>query len=411
MRVGYILDQFPSLSETFILREMKALAERGFEIIPLALSTDPSELVHEDARPFVERMVRRPSFASAAFWGACCRAFVRVPGRCVVVKVSHVVGSLGRSWPFCRLMGAFYSAAAFTPSALDLELERIHAQFGSYPGLVGMLLHRLTRIPFSFSMHARDVFAEVSPFLREQLAEADFVTVCTEHCASIVRSVARPEDAGKIHLVYHGVDIEGFDRLLSAATGRPAEGPAKIVSVGRLVPKKGFDVLLRACARLKKEGREFRLTIIGDGPERQRLARTAAELTLGKSIYLQGRQPLPEVASALARGDVFALASVIAADGDRDGLPNVILEAMAAGLPVVASRLGGIPEAVTDGETGLLVEPGDEEALAEGLGRLLDDPALREKLGEAGRKVVVERFDVRQNVAKLAELMQLGIRM
>lgn len=408
MRIGYIVDEFPSLTETFVLREMKALADRGFEIIPFTMVPGQAEFVHEEARRFLGRTVTRPGLGSAKSVAGCLRTFARVPLRYLTVASRHLCRSLGQDWPYCRLMGALWSAVAFTPPALDLGLDRIHAQFGSYTGLVGLLLHRLTRIPYSFSMHARDVFAEVSPFLREQIAEADFVTVCNEHAAQEVRRLAGPIGPGKVRVVHHGLDVGDFDARLSEAEGAPREAPPGVLSAGRLIPKKGFDVLLRACGRIREQGREFRLTIIGDGPERERLEQMAAELLPSESVYFLGRQPMRRVVEALAGSEVFALASVIAEDGDRDGLPNVILEAMAARLPVVASRVGGIPEAVTDGETGLLTEPGDHEALAGALARLLDDPDLRERCGQAGRKAVEQRFDVKKNVAKLAELLEQG---
>jgi glycosyltransferase involved in cell wall biosynthesis len=202
--------------------------------------------------------------------------------------------------------------------------------------------------------------------------------------------------AGDVRRLYNGIDLDAF-----TPAPHVERDPALILSVGRLVEKKGFEDLIRACALLRQAGVEARCEIIGAGERREALQALIDTLDLGQQVRLVGPKPQDEVMAAYRRAAVFALPCVVAEDGNRDGLPTVLLEAMASGLPVVSTNLVGVPEIVDDGVNGLLVEPGDVAGLAAQLARLLRDAGLRHRLGEAGRRKVAERFDVRQNVAQL----------
>ena len=184
----------------------------------------------------------------------------------------------------------------------------------------------------------------------------------------------------------------------------PSDEPPLILSIGRLVEKKGFPILLRAAAMLRREGIDFRLRIIGTGPDEPDLRRLASGLALEECVQFDGPVPHEELLPLFRTADLFVLASIVASDGDRDGLPNVLLEALALGVPVVSTRVSAIPELIEHEETGLLVNPGDPGGLAEQMERLLFDEQLRAKVIEQGRREVVTRFDVKENVAKLADL-------
>jgi glycosyltransferase involved in cell wall biosynthesis len=208
---------------------------------------------------------------------------------------------------------------------------------------------------------------------------------------------------GKIHLVYHGLDLYGFVPLCHSSDNgqRPL-----LFSVGQLKEKKGFPYLIRACRLLRDWGYEFGCEIVGEGPERPELEALITELNLDDTVVLCGALPHSTVVEKYAQATLFALACVPARDGDRDGLPNVLLEAMAARVPVVSTQFSGVPEAVENGVTGLLVPPRDAEALAEALARLLDAPGLGVDLGREGRKRVQERFNIHDNVGRLIELFR-----
>ncbi len=406
MRIVYVLDQFPSVSETFILREMAALREHGHTIVPFSMAPGEREVLHDGAAPFLEATVTRPALLSPSFAWQCWKAFAQRPGRVLSAAGSHLRRTFGTSWPWPRLLGCLASACALTPAVLQPPPGRVHAHFGGYTGIVGLLLSRITGLPYSFSMHARDLLAERSPLLPEQIAAADFVTVCTEFGLGIARELAPPDEEGKLHLVRHGLDLSAFDGVLSEAEPHRHDDPPCVLAVGRLVPKKGFDVLIRAIARLHQAGRPVALEVIGDGPQRDALLRLARELSVDGSVYFMGYMAHAEVVRHLKGVAMLVAPSVVGPDGDQDGLPNVILEAMAARVPVVASDLSGIPEAVEDGRTGFLVPPGDEEALSQAIVRVLDDGREGERLVAGARRMVEERFDIRRNILPLLALFE-----
>ena len=260
--------------------------------------------------------------------------------------------------------------------------------------------HRRTRrgavldVPYSVTAHAADIY--VSPLLlRTKLAAGDFVTTCTGYNRSHLAEVA-PEASGRIVLAYHGLDLERYD-----PTSRFPSTVPTMLAVGQLREKKGFIHLLHACRDLADRGMAFRCEIIGEGPQRADLERGMQDLGLEHHVAFLGAQSHDEVIDAYRRARLFVLPCVVGDDGDRDGIPNVILEAMAMSLPVVSTRHSGIPEVVEHGATGLLVPPADSTQLADVWSQVLEDPAAGEEMGVQGRAVVLERFDVEHNVRTL----------
>jgi glycosyltransferase involved in cell wall biosynthesis len=282
-----------------------------------------------------------------------------------------------------------------------MPVGRLHAAFAHDPALVAMLTSRLTGLPFSFTAHARDLYQLPRSRLVRRVEAADAVITCTEANRRQLADVLPPSLVSKVHVVVHGVDVGRFH----PATGRPAADPPVILSAGRLVEKKGFPDLLAAAATLRRRGRRFRLDIHGDGPDRPALATAVVDLGLGDHVRLLPAATRDELAVAYRQAAVFALTPFVTADGDRDGIPNVLVEAMASGLPVVTTTVGGIPELVTSGSNGLLAAPGDVDAVAEHLECLLDQPAERARLGAAARATVLERFDARRSATTLARLL------
>ncbi|MBW2260591.1 MAG: glycosyltransferase [Deltaproteobacteria bacterium] len=223
---------------------------------------------------------------------------------------------------------------------------------------------------------------------------------CTAFNAEHLRNIA-PEHAHKIHIVYHGLDLEA----LATPPPLPGGDETRWLAVGRLVPKKGYDTLLRACSLLRDGGARFRLRILGEGPEERTLRRLAAELKLEDHVQLVGRVQNTEVWEEIGRSHALVVPSVRDRRGDIDGIPNVIIEAMAMKRPVVGSDLSGIPEVVRPGETGLLVQPGDSLELSDAMARIGDDLEAAAAMGAAGRRLVEERFDVRKNIEEQIRLL------
>jgi glycosyltransferase involved in cell wall biosynthesis len=281
-------------------------------------------------------------------------------------------------------------------------VDALHAHFAHGATDVAMLASRLAGLRFGFTAHARDVWTADPEVLAGKLRAADWVITCNRTTQDHLRNLAGGAAAGKIHLVYHGVDLAKF---------RPPERPADpdpplLLSAGRLVAKKGLGDLVDACARLRARGLRFRCAVVGDGPERASLERHVRELRLGDRVELLGSRSQEQLAELYREATLFALPCRVLADGDRDGIPNVLVEAMASGLPVVATRISAIPELVRDGENGLLVPERSAGELAAAIERLLADAPLRRGLAASARLGVEKSFDSSANAQWLAGLFR-----
>jgi glycosyltransferase involved in cell wall biosynthesis len=285
--------------------------------------------------------------------------------------------------------------------AKHLDEERaghLHAHFAHGPAAIAYLTHLITGVPFSFTAHAKDLYTTPPEYIAERGRAASFVVTCTEANRAFLATLLG-RDGDKIVLCRHGVDVDRF----SAVVSRPVRG--RILSIGRLVPKKGFDVLLRALALLAQRGVSFECHVVGTGPLSGQMDALARSLGIGDRVTFLGARPQVALLEEYASAEVFALAPVITDNGDRDGIPNVLAEAMASGVAVVSTRISGIPELVEQGCTGMLVPPGDPAALADALERLLIDDSERKRLGDAGRRWVVSNWDLRDLVRPLAALL------
>jgi glycosyltransferase involved in cell wall biosynthesis len=277
------------------------------------------------------------------------------------------------------------------------QFQELHAHFLDRAATVALVAGRLLDKPYSLSIHAAaDIF--VSPvLLREKIGAARHAVTCTMYNRSHLEACVGQDLSAKISHVYHGLHLDSY-----CPAPAPPAGRALIVSVGQLVPRKGFAQLIRACACLKARGYDFECLIVGRGPQRDELeAMIECEQLVG-SVTLCGGMPHEEVIALYQRATLFALPCVRTSDGNMDGIPNVIAEAMAMQLPVVSTDVSAIPELLQDRVNGLLVPAGDHEALAAALADLLDDPALREELGRNGRQAILATFDLEWNVRRFA---------
>jgi glycosyltransferase involved in cell wall biosynthesis len=277
--------------------------------------------------------------------------------------------------------------------------DHIHAHFVDRAATVALVVSRLLDIPYSVTAHANDIY--VNPVLLEQkLSAAKFVATCTAYNKEHLSQVDGVHLNGKLHCIYHGLDLEDYQ-----PGSRDCREKVLLTAVGQLKEKKGFSYLLKACRLLKERGYVFSCQIIGEGPLRGELERQIGAFSLGEEVILRGALPYEEVMREYNGSDIFVLPCIIGANGDRDGIPNVILEALAMELPVVSTRHLSIPEVIEDGVNGLLVPPADETALADVLAKLLNDFGLRISLGKQGRATVSERFDSMCNAEHLLEEM------
>ena len=284
---------------------------------------------------------------------------------------------------------------------LPADVTRLHAHFLHTPASVARYAALLRGLPWSGSAHAKDIWTTPEWEKREKLASCEWLVTCTAANRDHLAALAPP---GRVELVYHGVDLTRFSPPPSSSV---MASPVVILSVARLIEKKGVEVLLEALARISPELR-WSFVQVGDGPLKDRLDHQARALGLGEKITWRGALTQDELLVEYRNADLFALASRVARDGDRDGLPNVLLEAQSQGLPCVATRVSAIPELVRDGHTGLLVEENDPDALARALEALISSPARRRALGAAGQARVMQTFGLDANVEPLARKFGLG---
>ncbi|MGH9278979.1 MAG: glycosyltransferase [Acidimicrobiales bacterium] len=387
MTVAYIVRSWPRLSQTFILNEVLGLEALGVELRIFAMTRAAEPVVQPQVADVVAPVLYLDERRGA---GAHVRALLRSPRRYVGTLVSAVrqrelYGGYTASGP----LGAFHRAV-FVAAGAD-GCTHVHAHFAHDPALIALLVRRLTGLPFSFTAHARDLYQIPPAALAARAAEASRVVTC---CRANVEHVDGP-----VEVIYHGVDLETFR---PPATGPRHDVPV-IVSVGRLVEKKGFDTLMHACSRLVAAGEAFRCEIYGDGPDRADLETLRDRLRLAGVVELCGARTQPELVEAYHRADLFALTPRVTSDGDRDGVPNVLVEAMACGLPVVTTLVGGAGELVVSGDNGLLADPDDADGIAACLAKLLADEAERRRMGEAAARTAAG-FDCRVAARRLAEI-------
>jgi colanic acid/amylovoran biosynthesis glycosyltransferase len=298
-----------------------------------------------------------------------------------------------------RALATLPLAAAHARDVRVGGVDHVHAHYATYPLLAAWLCHRLTGVPYSVTVHAHDIFVDRS-FLEPRLADASFVVAVSEYNRQFLLA-GRAAGSTPIHVVHCGLEPAAYP--FRPRTPSPA-GPLRGLCVASLQEYKGHDVLLRALAGGGPPLARVELDLVGDGPARAELEGLARELGLGSRVRFHGSLPEPAVAELFEAADLFVLPSVVARSGQQEGLPVVLIEALAAGAPVVATRLSGVPEVIRDGSTGLLAEPGDPEDLARLLEALLDDPGTALERAEEGRRLVEREFDIRRTAEMLEEL-------
>jgi glycosyltransferase involved in cell wall biosynthesis len=398
--VLFVLKGYPRLSETFIAQEIRALERRGLAIGIVSLRRPTEAKVHPVHGEILAPILYLPEYLFdqplrvLRGW----RRARRLPGYAAARRV--LVADLRRDPSHHRLRR--FGQALVLAAEMPAGVTQLHAHFLHTPASVARYAALMAALPWTASAHARDIWTTPDWELAEKLADADWVVTCTAYGRD--RLAALAPKPGCVSLLYHGLDFARFPPSSVPASrrdGRDANDPVIVLSVGRAVAKKGYDDLLRALALLPKQ-LHWRFVHVGGGLLAEALKAEAKRLGLDRQTEWLGPQPQDMVLARYRGADLFALASRIADDGDRDGLPNVLMEAQSQSLAVVATRLSAVPELIDDGQTGLLVPPGDSAALAAALARLIADPDLRARLGRAGFEKVRGRFGMAAGIADLA---------
>lgn len=390
--VAVVVKGYPRLSETFIAQEILGLQERGFALTIVSLRRPTEAAIHPVHRKITAPVLYLPEYLKddPARVARARRSVRGLPGFAAAEALYRADRARDRSASRHRRWGQ----AAVLAAELPAEVGLVYVHYLHTPASVARYAAAMRGLPFAFSAHAKDIYTTPEWELREKIADAAWGVTCTRANRAVLGALADRPD--KIDLVYHGLDLAPF----APPARRRAGGPLTILTVCRAVEKKGLDDLLRALARLP-EGVDWRLEHIGGGPLVGRLEALAERLGIAGRVAFRGACAQGEVVKAYARADVFALASRVARNGDRDGLPNVIMEAMAMGLPVVATRVSAVPEIVTE-DTGVLVAPRDAAALAAALAALAGDPERRRRMGAAGAARVRTAFSPEPGLARLA---------
>ena len=403
MCIGYVVKRYPRYSETFIVNEILAHEAAGVDIHIFALRP-PEDTHFQDKISQVRASVtylRKPAQGrvipslitlsptpASYFWAELQEAARVIPD--IWTKLDYAIGE--RS-------SVVYQAIWLAQEIRRRGITHLHAHFGTVATNVARLAAYFAEIPYTFTAHAKDIFHEsVNPEdLRRKLRDASTVVTVSDYSVAYLQEQFG-QDARKVQRIYNGMDLSELQFCL------PTERSPKILSVCRLVEKKGLSYLIEACALLRQWGCEFTCQIVGTGDLEKELRSQIQTLNLAGWVELTGPRPQREVFELMQSAAVFAAPYIIGKDGNRDGLPTALLEAMALGTPCVATDVTGIPEIIRDDDTGLQVAQRDATALAQALQKLLTSSALRERLATQARALVETEFDITQNAAVLRTL-------
>jgi glycosyltransferase involved in cell wall biosynthesis len=415
--VGYLPKGYPRISETFILNEILQLERLGLDIRIYPLKRPEGE-----ARQATAAQVQAP---------------VRYLPEKIVFSLPlllpvHLALALRRPRPYARTLRYTVSRCLRQRSTSTLrrffqagwlvgwtlrrtEIRHLHAHFCHGPATVAMFAKWLSGITYSFTAHAKDLYLTEPDILRDKMREAEFAVTCTDHNRQYLEKLGG--ELVPVHLIYHGLDLSRFTRgdreqVVPLACGTRSGRVPLLLSVGRLVEKKGFETLIRACGLMRDRGVRFRCFIYGEGPQREALEALVRELELDDVVTLPGTILQDDLVEVYRQASVFALPCQVLDNGDRDGLPNVLVEAMAMEVPVVSTEVSGVPELVRHGVNGWLVPPRAPEPLAERIASLLRDPDLRHRFAREGRRRVLEEFSLESNTRRVLALFQqtMGLR-
>lgn len=392
--VAYVLKRYPRFSETFVVNEILAHERAGAKIDIFALG--PVEETHfQDGISKVRAPVTRikhKQHKPESTWQIIKNGFAQLPG--FAEKLSQTKCDINE-------------LAQSIEIALEIQkrgIQHLHAHFGTQATTVARQAAIFAGISYTFTAHAKDIYYqyEEPTYLDEKMRDAFATITVSDYNVDYLKS-EYGTDAAKVTRIYNGMDLEKFP--FSEFESRERH----ILAVGRLVPKKGFDVLLDSLALMKKQGIAMRCTLVGDGALREELAAQIENLNIGDVVKMVGPMPQPDIIEMMKSANMVVAPCVINDDGDRDGLPTVLLESMALGTPVISTKVAGIPELVKDGETGLCVADRNPELLAEAMQRLLDDHVLCKKFSKNGRLLIEREFEEDRNAAIQRQLFRAAV--
>lgn len=397
-KVGYIMSRFPHLPETFILREMCEIERLGWQVVLFPLIIEKPALIHEEVKPWLTRCHRMP-LISIKILAECLWIFIRQPRKFVSILRRVLGDNLASPGVLLRALALFPKSIYAARVMSEQGVDHIHAHYATYPALTAWIIHQLTGISYSITVHAHDIYVEQS-MLATKLRDARFIIAISEFNREFLVRHLGAWVRNKIHIVHCGIRPDSYQARVTAKS--TASLGFRLISIGSLQPYKGYVHLIRACALLKERGIAVVCSIIGGGEEQAELRQEIARLGLAESVLLLGPKTQHEVAQLLPEADCYVQPSIVTPSGKMEGIPVAIMEAMACGLPVLATEISGVPELVRPGVTGYLAKAADSEDLAEQLAGIYAAPDKAAELAAAGRLLVLKEFLLTSNVERLA---------
>ena len=397
-RILYFVSQFPCISETFIVNEIQGMIDAGVDIRILSLKAADLNIVHPAAKNLLDRVIYPlPPLQSLA---QGVQSILQSPLSNIKLALQIFSAFWKNPIVLLKTFIAYWRALALLKTISKWNPEWIHAHWATYSSTAGLAIANALDLPFSFTSHSHDIFPD-SQLLKEKYKAAAFTATISKHNLSRIKNhVSESLVNQKTKVIHCGIYLNHYP------FDRSQQKPQEIISVGRLMGTKGFDILIQACAKLREKGIPFHCTIIGEGFYRERLEKLIHTLDLKDCVQLLGAKSQEEVRLALLQSSVFVLPAVIDTDGKAEGIPVCLMEAMASGTPVGSTRLSGIPELIEDGENGFLTTPGSVDELTEQLQNLFSDLALREKFALNARKTIEASFNAEHEAKRLLEEMR-----
>lgn len=401
--IGYVLKGYPRISETFIANEILFLERLGFTIRLFSMRHPRENFTHASVKQIKARVDYLPTDLAPNIFrllAANLQLAIKKPRR--FFKTASLALTRYRRTRKTATIKHLLQAGYMTNSFLLQEpaIRHLHGHFAHSPTSVTMFASLLSGLPFSFTAHAKDIYTSNPKQLKEKIDNANFVVTCTQHNAQYLNSIA-PDSETPVHCIYHGIDLELFQHQQEKIQPHP---PYRLFTVARLTEKKGLPTIYQALSLLKKRGLPFKHTLIGDGDDREKLQNLIQNLDLSDQCCWLGTQTHDEVLKQFKQSDLFILGCEIAKNGDRDGIPNVLVESLAMGVPALSTQVSAIPEVLLHEKTGLTVPPSDPQAMAQAIVTLLENSALRKTVIQEGKLWVEKQFDSKKWVKHLADV-------
>lgn len=403
--IAYILLRFPHLTETFIADEIWEVQQQGVQVSLFSLLKPRQDPVQPLSRRLAEDTRYAPELWSWRSWWAQLYFLIRSP----LIYFALLIRLIRQPYPkrflplFLRRMLIFLKAVSLAYELKGTSVKLVHTHFAWLSGAAAWVISKLLDIPFTVTVHAYDLYSS-NDLLRLTACSASRIVAISEYNKRMVLQMCPGLNESLISVIHCGINLERF--APPARSGNNGQGPLSILSVGSLIEKKGHEYLIQACRQLKARGMDFRCTIIGKGPDEELLRGLVREYDLEDRVVLAGARQQDEVLKAYRDSDLFVLASTVAQDGDRDGIPVVLMEAMALQIPVISTPVSGIPELVRHKETGWMVPERDATALANAILHLANEDELRAYLTHNGRALVEREFEIRSNANRLISVFR-----